>query len=521
MKFFVLLLSLLIITVSVSAGAKRPNIIVIMSDDHAVKAVSAYSDSLIQTPNIDRIANQGMKFNRAYVANSICGPSRATLLTGTHSHINGFYGNEWRIRFNGEQTTLPSLLQEAGYHTSVIGKWHLFSDPVGFEHWEVIDNAWEQGTYYNPHFRSPQGVEETTGYVADLVTDKAISWLESVKQSDEPFFLLYNHKSPHRDWLPGPEELAQWDENLTIKEPDTLFRDMENEVSARRNAQMFIGKNMIGTDVKLEKPTDPYPLTPEQEVLWEQAFAEGNREYKSKKLSEKERTRWKYQRYIKSYIGSIQSMDRQIGEVLDYLEEQQLSEETIIIYTSDQGFFLGENGWFDKRWIDDVSSRVPLLIQWSGNIEAGSENDSLVQNIDFAPTLLSAAGLEPVTSMQGKNFMPLLKGEEWQRDLYYHFYENPGSHYVARHYGIIGKRYKLIHYYQTNEWEMFDLQSDPDEQNNVYGQAAYADTQMDLLARLNALRVEYKVPQTDSEPSWFARVILWLSQKHMERMALD
>ncbi|BFM15736.1 hypothetical protein R50073_19190 [Maricurvus nonylphenolicus] len=501
---------------AVLANTPRPNIVVIMSDDHAVKAVSAYDDSLMQTPNIDRIANQGMKFNRAYVANAICGPSRATLLTGAHSHKNGFYSNEWSGPFDGHQVTLPKLLKQAGYHTSVIGKWHLYSDPVGFDHWEVIDNMMEQGSYYNPHFRSAEGIEKSTGYVADLITDKSIDWLASVKGSHEPFLLIYNHKSPHRDWLPGPEELATWDENLKVEEPDTLLRDMKGEVSARRSARMDIETYMTDLDVKLSKPMER--LTPEQEALWEKAFTAGNKDFEAQELSREDEIRWKYQRYIKTYMGSVKSMDRQIGRLLDYLDEQQLTENTLIIYTSDQGFFLGENGWFDKRWIDDISARVPLLIQWPGKIKPGSESDSLVQNIDFAPTLLNAAGVKSVPSMQGQNMMPLLQGEEWQRDLYYHFYENPGFHGVERHYGIIDKRYKLVHYYRANEWELFDLQADPAEQHNIYGQAAFADIQHDLEQRLIALRKQYQVPETDPEAPWYHSAWVWMMESLIKLM---
>jgi arylsulfatase A-like enzyme len=348
-----------------TGAAERPNIVFILSDDHAVRAVSAYGKSVVQTPNIDRIAAGGMRFDRAYVGNAICGPSRATLLTGLHSHANGFYSNEWSGPFNGEQQTLPRLLQESGYQTAVIGKWHLYSDPVGFDHWEVIDNVLEQGTYYNPAFRSSRGVEQTTGYVADIVTDKSIAWLEQARKAGKPFFLLYNHKTPHRDWLPGPEELRNWDEEATIPVPDSLFRNLDGLTRARREARMRIEDYMTDTDVKLSMANN---LTPQQQALWQQAFAEGNREFEASELNEREELRWKYQRYIKSYIASVQGMDRQIGRMLDYLEANQLMANTIVIYSSDQGFFLGENGWFDKRWMDDVSSQVPLLIQWQGHI---------------------------------------------------------------------------------------------------------------------------------------------------------
>ena len=503
-------------SVPASAG-ERPNIVFIFSDDHAVRAVSAYGDSLVKTPNIDRIAASGVRFDRAYVGNAICGPSRATLLTGMHSHANGFYSNEWSGPFDGEQQTLSNLLQGAGYQTAVIGKWHLYSDPVGFDHWEVIDNLFEQGSYYNPTFRSPAGVEEATGYVADLVTDKSIAWLQQAKAGDRPFFLLYNHKTPHRDWLPGPQELRDWDEDARMEEPDTLFRDLGDQTRARREARMRIEDYMTDMDVKLSMGGS---LTPEQEALWQQAFAEGNQQYESSDLTPEQDLRWKYQRYIKTYAASVKSMDRQIGRLLDYLESSGLMENTIVLYSSDQGFFLGENGWFDKRWMDEVSSRVPLLMAWRGHIQPGSTSDALVQNIDFAPTLLDAAGVTPKQPMHGVSLLPLVEENPppWQRDLYYHFYENPGFHGVARHYGIRTERYKLVYYYQNNEWELFDLVTDPEDQVNLYGKPGYEAITADLKLRLQQLRTQYQVPETDPEVPWyhglliraFERLMMWL-----------
>lgn len=489
-------------TNSVSVAAERPNIVFIMSDDHATAAVSAYNDSLMSTPNIDRIAENGIRFDRAYVGNAICGPSRATMLTGLHSHANGFHSNEWSDPFDGGQQTLPRLLQGAGYQTAVIGKWHLYSDPVGFDHWEVIDNAFEQGTYYNPSFRSPAGVEETTGYVADLVTEKALDWLREAADSDRPFFLLYNHKTPHRDWLPGPEELRTWQEESKIAEPGTLLRNLDDLTAGRRNARMSIEDWMTRNDVKLNMGGN---LTPDQQTLWKNAFQAGNDQYEEASLSGEENIRWKYQRYIKTYIGSVKSMDRQIGRVLDYLEENKLVRNTIVIYTSDQGFFLGENGWFDKRWMDEVSSRVPFLMQWPGRIEPGTSSAALVQNIDFTPTLLGATGVKADRPTHGVSLLPLLAEQppQWDRDLYYHFYENPGFHGVARHYGVRGERYKLVHYYRNDEWELFDLETDRDDLNNLYGQAGYEEVTRDLKLRLEALRRDYEVPEDDPPVPWY------------------
>ena len=498
-------------TLSLSAIAQeRPNIVFIFSDDHAIRAVSAYGDSLVETPNIDRIADAGVRFDRAYVGNAICGPSRATTLTGLHSHANGFYSNEWSPDFDGHQQTMPGLLQKAGYTTAVIGKWHLYSDPVGFDHWEVIDNMFEQGTYYNPDFRSPAGTEEATGYVADLVTDKSIAWLDSVRRSDQPFLLMYHHKSPHRTWLPGPEELRNWDEEARVEEPESLLRDLEPLTRGRREARMTIAEYMTNKDVKLSMGRE---LNPEQAKLWEAAFGEGNRAYEAAGLSGDDDVRWKYQRYIKTYLASVRSMDRQIGRLLDYLEDSGLADNTLIIYTTDQGFFLGENGWFDKRWMDEVSSRVPLLMQWKGRISAGTSTAGLVQNIDYAPTILDAAGVEPGSAMHGVSLLPLVgpAPPDWNRDLYYHFYENPGSHGVPRHYGVRGVRYKLAYYYRNNEWELFDLVEDPADQINLYGKPGYEEITADLKRRLQALREQYQVPEEDPEVPWYhGPLIEWL-----------
>ncbi len=511
-----MLLTVLMVGMSPGSSAiteERPNIVFILSDDHAIRAVSAYGDSLIETPNIDRIADAGVRFDRAYVGNAICGPSRATTLTGLHSHANGFYSNEWSPDFDGHQQTMPSLLHKAGYTTAIIGKWHLYSDPVGFDHWEVIDNMFEQGTYYNPSFRSPAGIEDATGYVADLITDKSIKWLETARRSGKPFLLMYNHKTPHRNWMPGPEELKSWDDETRIEEPESLLRDLESTTRGRREARMTIAEYMSNNDVKLSMDRN---LNVEQSKLWEAAFDKGNRAYKASRLTGDDDVRWKYQRYIKTYLASVQSMDRQIGRLLDFLEEADLMENTLIVYTTDQGFFLGENGWFDKRWMDEVSSRVPLLIQWRGHIAAGTSTAGLVQNIDYAPTILDAAGVKPEAPMHGVSLLPLVGSapSEWNRDLYYHFYENPGSHGVPRHYGVRGVRYKLAYYYENDEWELFDLVEDRADQINLYGTPGYEEITADLKQRLQAIRVQYGVPEEDPEVPWYhgplIRLIEWL-----------
>ena len=493
----------------VSAAEGQPNIVFIMSDDHATRAVSAYGNSLVATPNIDRIAQAGMRFDRAYVGNAICGPSRATALTGMHSHGNGFYSNDWSPEFNGQQQTFPRLLQAAGYRTAVVGKWHLYSDPVGFDHWEVVHNGFEHGTYYNPEFRSPTGVEQTTGYVSDLITDKAIAWLDSVADSSAPFMLMYHHKTPHRDWMPAPMELRNWDEQGRVPEPSTLLRDLSGELDVRRDARMTISEYMTERDVKLERPKY---LNAEQSQLWEQAFSDGNRAYREAPLSEDERVRWKYQRYIKTYIAAVQGMDREIGRLLDHLDQRGLTDNTLIIYTSDQGFFLGENGWFDKRWMDEVSSKVPLLMQWKGKIASGIATSALVQNIDYAPTILDAAGVEAASPMHGVSLLPLATGQlaNRDRDLYYHFYENPGFHGVARHYGVRTERYKLVYYYVNDEWELFDLEEDPRDQVNLYGKPGYEAIEKDLKLRMATLRSRYQVPDDDPPVPWYFGLLVRL-----------
>jgi arylsulfatase A-like enzyme len=326
--------------------------------------------------------------------------------------------------------------------------------------------------------------------------------LGQAQLSGQPFFLMYNHKTPHRDWLPGPEELKDWQEEARVEEPATLLRSMEGLTRARQEARMTISEYMTDNDVKLSMGGN---LTPEQAALWEKAFAEGNRQFEAAQLSEDDEVRWKYQRYIKTYLASIQSMDRQIGRLLDYLQKQDLMENTIIVYTSDQGFFLGENGWFDKRWMDEVSSRIPLVMQWQGRIAPGQATDALVQNIDFSPTLLDAAGVRAATPMHGVSLLPLVGPQPggWQRDLYYHFYENPGFHGVARHYGVRTDRYKLIYYYQNNEWELFDLQEDPRDLVNLYGAPGYKEITRDLKHRLQVLREQYQVPQEDPAVPWY------------------
>lgn len=481
---------------------ERPNIIYIMSDDHAYQAISAYGGALkdlAPTPNIDRIAVNGMRFNRCLVTNSISGPCRAVVLTGKYSHLNGFVKNEGQAPFDGTQQTFPKLLQAAGYNTGMIGKWHLGSDPTGFDHWEILPG---QGNYYNPDFITKDGRKIVNGYVTELITDKSIEWIKSVKGNGKPFMLMMHHKAPHREWQPGPDELSLY-KNVTFPEPSTLFDDYSNRGVAEKSQDMSISKTMrLIEDLKLyplgtkTKNVGLNRMTPEQMAAWDKVYDPIIRHFYEANLTGDDLIRFKYQRYMQDYLACIAAVDKSIGEVLDYLKANGLEKNTIVIYASDQGFYLGEHGWFDKRWMFEESYRTPLLIQWPGVIKPGSVNSDIVSNVDFAETMLEMAGVKVPSDMQGRSMVPILKGKtpkDWRKEHYYHYYEYPAVHSVKRHYGISTEQYKLIHYYyDIDEWELFDLKADPQEMKNVYNDPAYASVKADLHKRLTKLRIEYK-----------------------------
>ncbi|GAA4430177.1 sulfatase [Bremerella cremea] len=469
-------------------AAKQPNILFIMADDHAYQAISAYPGALNKTPNIDRIANEGMRFNRCYVTNSICGPARAVILTGKYSHLNGFYQNG--NRFDGSQMTYPKLLQKAGYQTAVVGKWHLETDPTGFDFWSVLRG---QGPYYNPQMLTSDGPKKFEGYTTDIITDIALDWLKEKRDPNKPFLLVYQHKAPHRNWMPGPKYLNKYDD-VEFPEPDTLFDDYSNRASGATNQDMTIVKTMNANDLKL---TPARGLTPQQKKLWDAAYGPKNKAFEEAKLKGDALVRWKYQRYIKDYLRCIDSVDENVGRVLDYLDDEGLAENTLVMYTSDQGFYLGEHGWFDKRWMYEESFRTPLLVRWPGHVKAGTVSDALAINLDYPETILQAAGVEIPNEMQGLSLMPVLTGDgkapaDWRDSLYYHYYEFPGAHSVPRHYGVYDGRYKLIYYYQLDEWELFDLQQDPKEMVSVYGKPDYADVQAQMHEKLKELREKYQ-----------------------------
>jgi arylsulfatase A-like enzyme len=485
-----------------SQTQQRPNIIYIMSDDHAYQAISAYGGplkSIAPTPNIDRIAVNGMRFNRCLVTNSISGPCRAVILTGKYSHLNGFLANEGQKPFDGSQQTFPKLLQAAGYQTAMIGKWHLMSDPTGFDHWDILPG---QGFYYNPDFINSGGKYSEKGYVTEIITRKSIEWLAEAGKSGKPFMLMMHHKAPHREWQPGPSELTTY-KNTKFPEPATLFDDYSGRGTAEKTQDMTISKTMrIEEDLKLYKDRSKLKITglsrlsPEQLAAWDTVYNPIIREFYRLGLQGNDLVRYKYQRYLQDYLACIAGVDKSVGKILDFLKESGLDKNTIVIYASDQGFYLGEHGWFDKRWMFEESYKTPLLIQWPGVTRPGSVNNDMVSNVDLAETFLEMAGVGVPSDMQGRSMVSILKGKtpkDWRKEHYYHYYEYPGSHMVKRHYGMSTERYKLIHYYyDIDEWELYDLKTDPQEMKNVYNDPAYKNVRVDLHLRLMKLMEKYK-----------------------------
>jgi arylsulfatase A-like enzyme len=490
---------------------KRPNIIFMMSDDHAYQAISAYSNHLVETPNIDRIAREGMKFTNACVTNSICAPSRATILTGKHCHINGKTDNHFP--FDETQMTFPQLLQKAGYQTAMFGKLHFGNNPKGIDEFKILPG---QGAYYNPDFNTNKGKITVEGYVTDIITDMTIDWLDNRRNEEDPFMLFYLHKAPHREWLPAPRHFKEYTKK-TFVEPETLFDNYEGRGTAAKTAEMNLLKHMNWAgdsklypammnelNIKDESGWDIDAfnrevgrMNPEQRAVWDAVYTPLMEDFKAKypEMNEKELMQWRYQRYMQDYLGCIASVDDNVGRLLDHLEEEGLSENTIIVYTSDQGFYLGEHGWFDKRFVYDESFKTPLLVRWPNVITPGTTNTEMVQNLDFAQTILEAAGVEAPDDMQGESLIPLLLGndDEWTRDaVYYHYYEYPSIHMVKRHYAIITQDYKLAHfYYDVDEWELYDRKKDVNEMKNVINDPAYADIVVKLKEQLLELRKKY------------------------------
>jgi len=479
----------------------RPNIIFIMTDDHAAQAVSAYGSKINRTPNIDRLAGEGIRFKNAFCTNSLCAPSRATILTGKYSHLNGVRDN--RDKFDGSQQTFPKLLQKAGYQTAMIGKWHLKSTPTGFDYWNVLPG---QGAYYNPDFIEMGTKRRYHGYATDITTDIALNWLDHWDKS-RPFALLFQHKAPHRDWMPGPKYLLKY-RDKTIPEPENLFDDYATRTIAARSQRMSIAKDLYpGYDLKL--PPDPNfvhdreywnwvfgRLDEKQKQVWQEAYREENEAFLKNSPGDKDLVRFRYQRFIKDYLRCIDSVDESVGRLLDYLDAHHLTENTLVVYTSDQGFFLGEHGWFDKRFMYEESLRMPLLIRFPREIPAGTVSDEIVLNLDFAPTFLDFAGVSKPKDMQGESFRKILQGEsvpDWRQSMYYHYFEYPNEHNVIPHIGVRTQRYKLIHfYYDMDAYELYDLKNDPHEMNNVFADPKYAAVVKELKMELVRLQKKYR-----------------------------
>ncbi len=507
-----LLISFFSVATQENTKPGRPNIIFIMSDDHAYQAISAYSNHLIETPNIDRIANMGMLFTNATVTNSICAPSRATILTGKHSHLNGKIDNDFP--FDTTNVTFPQLFQESGYQTAMFGKLHFGNNPKGFDQFKILPG---QGAYYNPDFITKnEGNIKVEGYVTDIITDMTLDWLQKERKADQPFLLFYLHKAPHREWLPAERHIAEFTQK-TFPEPATLFDDYAGRGRAAKEAEMNLLKHMnwagdskiypeVMDELGIQDASgwdkgafnrEVGRLNPAQRANWDAVYRPINEAFKRDfpNMTEKEQMQWRYQRYMQDYLGTVKAVDENVGRVLDYLEQNNLMENTIIVYTSDQGFYLGEHGWFDKRFVYDESFKTPLLVAWPGKVKPGSKTNEMVQNLDFAQTFLEAAGISAPSDMQGESLIPLLTGntEKWTRDaVYYHYYEYPAVHMVKRHYAIVTKEYKLTHYYfDTDEWELIDRIRDPQELKNVYDAPEYAQIRTELHQKLEGLRKKY------------------------------
>jgi arylsulfatase A-like enzyme len=470
-----------------AAASKRPNILFIMSDDHAAHAISAYGSLVNRTPHLDRLANEGIRFDRCFAVNSICTPSRATILTGKYSHLNGVPAFN---RFDGSQPNVAKYLQAAGYHTGMIGKWHLGSDPTGFDDWIVLPG---QGVYFDPEFLVPEGRKVLKGYVTDIITDLAIDFVKN-RPKDKPFFLMCHHKAPHRPWEPDQKHKDQFS-NRTIPEPATLRDDYSSRTDALRENRQRVFEDLTRRDLKL---TPPESLKGAERNRWldtKPTEVELTVDGARKTLSGEALNQWKYQRYLQDYLACIQSIDDNVGRLLDWLDTNGLKENTIVIYTSDQGFFLGDHGLYDKRFMYEPSIRMPFLVRWPAVIKPGSIADALAINPDFAPTFLDAAGISVPESMQGHSLMPLLKGQrppDWRTSFYYRYYHDPGHHNTRAHYGVRTDTHKLIYFWKKDQWELFDLRKDPDELHNLYQIPGNEDLAAQLKTELYRLKKELK-----------------------------
>jgi arylsulfatase A-like enzyme len=475
-------------TVPSPAGeTKRPNILFIMTDDHAAHAIGCYGSVVNQTPNLDKLAAQGSRFDRCLVTNSICTPSRASILTGKYSHLNGVPVFN---RFDGSQPTVPKYLQAAGYYTGMIGKWHLGSDPTGFDKWTILPG---QGVYHDPAFIEASGKRVIKGYASDIITDLAIDFLKN-RPADKPFFLMCHHKAPHRPWDPDEKHKAMF-ANKKIPEPDTLWDDYATRTDAIKECAQNVFKDMTRRDLKLTPPAD---MPADERGKWLGAKPkEVETEIDGKKvtLKGKELDAWKYQRYMQDYLACVQSVDDNVGRLVDWIDQNGLKDNTVIIYTSDQGFFLGDHGLYDKRFMYEPSLKMPFLVRWPGVIKEGSTQSAIAINVDFAPTFMDIAGLKIPEDMQGRSLVPLMKGDapaDWRTSMYYRYYHDPGDHNTRAHYGVCTLTHKLIYFWRKDQWELYDLKNDPKELKNIYGDAAQKELIEKLKAEMYRLKKELK-----------------------------
>ena len=510
LRTFLSALCILLVCHKQSIADQKPNIVFIFSDDHAPHAIGAYNGwlkSVNPTPRIDELAKQGMLFEKSFCTNSICGPSRAVIMTGKHSHKNGFMNNG--NTFNWNQQTFPKIFRKAGYTTALYGKSHLKGNPKGFDDWKVLPG---QGDYYNPDLITPKGRVRIDGHCTDVVTDLAVEWLKTGRDKTKPFMLMVQHKAPHRNWMPALRHLPLYDD-IKIPEPTTLFDKWEDNAPPARHQELEIDRHMdINYDLFLDLTAD-YEGTPSQKrqdrsawrnmkkmtkdqlSSWRAFYGPRDKAFHEANLSGKELVRWKFQRYAKNYLRCVRGVDDSVGKIQDTLKNLKLDDNTVVIYSSDQGFYIGDHGWYDKRWMYEESLMMPLIVKWPGVTKPDSRSVQMVQNLDYAQTFLEMAGAEIPSNMQGRSLVPILKNgkaDDWRKSIYYHYYEYPSVHMIPRHYGIRTERYKLIHFYQFgNEWEMYDLKEDPDELTNIYGEADKKSLQKDLKEQLVAIRKFY------------------------------
>ena len=464
-----------------------PNILFIMTDDHAAHAIGAYGSVVNKTPNMDRIAKEGMRFDRCFVVNSICTPSRATILTGKYSHLNGVPAFN---RFDGGQPTVSKHLQAAGYYTGIFGKWHLGSDPTGFDQWKILPG---QGVYNDPAFLDRDGRHAMKGYVTEIITGMAIDFMKN-RPKDKPFFLMCHHKAPHREWTPAEKYRTEFAGRM-IPEPATLFDDYSTRTDALHENRQTVFNDLTRRDLKLVPPAE---LTGPERNQWlgvKPTEVEIEVDGKKKTLTGAELNRWKYQRYMQDYLACVQSVDDSVGQLLDWIDQNGLRENTVVIYTSDQGFFLGDHGLFDKRFMYEPSLKMPFLVRWPGVIKPGTTQEAMAINPDFAPTFMELAGKPIPSEMQGRSLVPLFKGQkpsDWRTSMYYRYYHDPGDHNTRAHYGVRTLTHKLIRYWKTDQWELFDLVKDPAEMRNIYGDPAQKELVATLKTELFRLKKDLK-----------------------------